>query len=672
MATVQSWSSQFWVNGSLQASSTSGYNPSYPKTFWIDTVDNYWYGMTNSVFGYTKLGANFAAGQCPTPDGTSYLEFTVPGFDPITTTVSKLVNSIISDPIAIMTSEQWATFDDWSIISIGVRFWIDVSNEFTNTLYIQKGSSTTPEPNAYYPTGGETLPDINADLYLTWEQPEPTCRTTVYKDGFSSEVYFYACMVEDANTEEVLSESVAPSSELTQGFGGGYFAATNSYYVRWKVESRLYSDYLNDPNTYTVSNAGNWNYFYFLDPQLDTTLYNNISVTSSSTTEIHSSENSDSMRVIVIRDNSIDITMELEWEQTERHFLDLLPLVPLKFHNYPFLVEFIREELSVEIARWISYIKGIPTYLNPNTCTDSDSLVRLGQLIGLNFPSVEDMSTTDLQNLIASTLDWYKIKGTYRSVEIVAHLASFTVNIWDMWTDDYSTFVDEDWWSGNVGEYPIGLDENYYKSPHFSVEVLLNQTYGSGSTMYLWTSDKMTNLQDLVEETRPVHTVPHYRLLLNPKTDEFQHTIEVEGDILARVTNGWQVSAGYFDDSESGGWSFDDGGTFDSSLDVFLSTIDKWVIGTGNKVSTINDSSFIIENEVVNGSLTTSNITVDTEKVSFDILIPREVYQDGISEFGLYISDTNTLVAGATFPYIDKDSSTELRVLFQVYFRDLT
>jgi hypothetical protein len=180
-------------------------------------------------------------------------------------------------------------------------------------------------------------------------------------------------------------------------------------------------------------------------------------------------------------------------------------------------------------------------------------------------------------------------------------------------------------------------------------------------------------LYSRIEDTRPVHTVPHYILLLNPKTDEFGHVIEVDGDIYCKVTGDWQVSTKYFDqEGSSEAWNFDDGTNFDESPEAFVKSILKWKLGTGNYPCSLcadSGADFVVENPVLDGDIDPDNINILPEKITFEFVVPKSA-KKGISELGLFTSD-GKLVVGSCFPRIDLDTRVELRVLVEVYRKDL-
>ena len=374
-----------------------------------------------------------------------------------------------------------------------------------------------------------------------------------------------------------------------------------------------------------------------------------------------------------------EMVMEMELEADVVHSvpLDLLPLVPEKFRESLILQTYLRVA-GIRFGQFLSSIQDIILLLGSNTAASVKYLRHLGALIGVEFPPEDESTVAEIRKTLADAVDWYKLKGTYKSVDIIALIQSFTVNMFDMYTDDYSTFVLTDWFVGDEDENPPGLDATYYKSPHFGAEIVLNQVYTpSGTSLrYLWQAGYIDAFAAKVEETRPVHTVPHYLLLLNPKTDEFGHLIETTGEIHTKVTTAWQYGAKYFDLAGSGNvWSFDTGEMdFDTSALGFLQTVVKWVMGTGNYPCHLSDSICVIEQPVLYGTIDSDDITVQDDYFMLEFIVPKGTVQSGLSELGLYIpgSPDDTLVLASCFPKLDKTADVELRVVVQIYKSDLT
>lgn len=376
-------------------------------------------------------------------------------------------------------------------------------------------------------------------------------------------------------------------------------------------------------------------------------------------------------------DRYLEHETELSIDLVHTVSLDLLRLIPEKFWNSEILQDYI-DETELFVGGWLTSVRDIVKLLNPDTVGSMEYLRKLGTLIGVDFSPEDETTETKMRREIVHAVEWYKIKGTYQAIQVMAMIQQFTFNVYDMYTKDYSTFYMVDWFVGNENENPPGFDSSYYKSPHFGLEVVLDKVYEgsalsiSGWTGYLWKAIYLDNLYLRVDKMRPVHTVPHFMLLLNPKTDEFGHTIEVNGRIQTRVLGQWEYSTKYFDMTGEDAWNFDSGVYFDQSSESFIKSITKWVLGTGSCPCYLEDSDFVIENPVLTGSIDPNNIIITNEKITFEFIVPKVTTQDGISELGLYIPGTpDKLVVASCFPKIDKDSRVALRVLVEVFKKDL-
>jgi len=364
--------------------------------------------------------------------------------------------------------------------------------------------------------------------------------------------------------------------------------------------------------------------------------------------------------------------------------LDLLPLVPEKFHDSQILRDFI-DVVGVEIGTQLTLVREITKLLNLRTIGSVEYLRHLGALIGVIFPPEDETSEEEMRKTLIQAVDWYKVKGTYQSIQILALIQQLTINVWDLYTNDYNTFYEQEWFVGDEDENPSGFGSSYYKSPHFGIEIVLDKVYEL-SLKYLWKVSYLNNLVLKVEETRPVHTIPHYALLLNPKTDEFGNIVEVDGEIVARTLGTWQYTAKYFDMVGSGEeWSFDEGVYFDQSSESFAKSVVKWVLGTGNypcgylgesgaSGSDSSDSSGVlgVETPVLSGSIDPNDIIVEDDRIIYQFVVGRVVEQESISELGLYIpGSSDQLVVFSCFPRIDKDSRVELKVKVEVFRESL-
>jgi hypothetical protein len=373
----------------------------------------------------------------------------------------------------------------------------------------------------------------------------------------------------------------------------------------------------------------------------------------------------------------IEVSCEFSIDVLQASPVNLIELVPEKFRSSQILIDFL-DECSLAVGGWLTDVTDIIKLLNPYTISSTEYLRHLGALIDVKFPPEDTTSEDEMRKTLIQAVDWYKVKGTYESIQIISLIQQLTINLYDMYTNDYEIFHMVDWFVGDENENPPGFDSSYYKSPHFGVEVLLNKVYqgGSGSLSssgsYLWEVSNLNNLLDKVNETRPVHTVPHYFLLLNPKTDEFGHIIEVDGEIFTKITGNWEPSTKYFDMAGSNAWNFDDGTHFDQSAEGFVKSITKWVLGTGDVVNHLGDPGVDLISPVTTGSIDPDDIVISDEKITFEFIVPKAVVQSGITELGLYVPGvSDILVLASGFPRIDKDSRVELHVIVEVYKKSL-
>jgi len=371
-------------------------------------------------------------------------------------------------------------------------------------------------------------------------------------------------------------------------------------------------------------------------------------------------------------DQEIEVGVEFELDLFAGIALDLLQLVPEKFRISQILIDYL-DEVGLQVGGWLSLVQDTIKLENPYTVGSMRYLRHLGALIGVTFPPEDETTELEMRKTLAQAIDWYKLKGTYKVVQVIALIYQLTVNLYDMYTKDYTTFHLVDWFVGAEDENPPGFDSTYYKSPHFGLEILLNKVYEVGSLLYLWREDYADNFVKRIEENRPVHTVPHYIITLNPKTDEFGNVIETDGEIFTRVLENWEYSIKFFDmEGSPDAWNFDDGTFFDQSSEAFVKSITKWVLGTGNYPCSLS-GSVDVETPALTGAIDPDDITIEDDKITFEFIVPKATVQNSISELGLYIPGIpDKLVLLSCFPRIDKSSDVELEVIVEVYRSDLS
>lgn len=388
----------------------------------------------------------------------------------------------------------------------------------------------------------------------------------------------------------------------------------------------------------------------------------------------------------------IDIKVEFDVDENYSSYVDLLELVPAKFRTSVALQQFLYEA-GLMVGEWIGYINETETLLDKYNVGD-EYLQKLADLVGLDIITDETTSEEERRQQLIQVVDWYKLKGTYQAIRYISYLFGVTLTFWDLYTNDYSTFIEEPWFVGNSEtENPGGLDSSYYKSPHFGVSILLDTVYGTDPDKHLFYSDGITDLSTYIERVRPINTVPHYGVLLQPVGDETGIANEVSGEILCCTIGDWDFTKFYWDDPsgldtvidnlgntviDSDGnivqaivpHLFDDGDFFDYSRDAFLNSIVKWKLGTGNKGVSPDTPGFALANVVLTSEdvgMSGQTITIYSDRTEYYFTVPTDTVQDGISELGLYLVDGTTLEVAATFPDIDKPAGVELKVKVIIY-----
>ncbi|MHA1690366.1 MAG: hypothetical protein ACTSU7_01885 [Candidatus Heimdallarchaeaceae archaeon] len=383
--------------------------------------------------------------------------------------------------------------------------------------------------------------------------------------------------------------------------------------------------------------------------------------------------------------------------------INLLNLVPNKFRDSQILIDYLAalgnkltaidstDKLLYNVSHWLDLIDNLKDFFDPEK-VDITYLRNLAKLIDLDLLPEDTTTESILRASVVEAIDWYKIKGTYKSLIVIGLINQVDFNIWDMYTDaDYNTFNKVEWFVGGENENPTDYPyaSGYFKSPHFGLEVILNKVYDADADIgapynHLWHNSYWLNIQEYVEKTRPVHTVPHYSLFLNPQTNENGEIITVDGDIQTKATLNWVSGLKYFDEnaaydssegSEIADWTFDEDVdsagdadyNFDNLSGITTQSIDTWKLGTGSKGRDLDESGWTdIEDECpTEGSISQSDIAVTSETVTIEFTIPKTTILSGVSELGIYTNGgeaNETLVVASLFPDIWKSTESELRI----------
>lgn len=367
-------------------------------------------------------------------------------------------------------------------------------------------------------------------------------------------------------------------------------------------------------------------------------------------------------------DLEIIITFEMELDLGYSRAIDLTRLLPEKDRDSEILTSYLKD-VSLYVGTWISKISNLFRLNNPSTIPIKYASY-LAQRIGLTIVSNEWTSESAVRRQLEQAVDLYKIKGTNENIILVGYALGLDLTVFDMYTNDYIIFIPVEWFVGNKGENPEGLDSSYYKSPHFLIEIMANKVINHNSEEFIWDTDLLSLLDTYIEQIRPVNTVPHYTAVLNCITDETGLVYVADGNVKTKVMENWEVSRLFFDSDTSGstssslGFRFDNGQYFDWSKDSYLTNINKWKIGIGNKGISPDETGFVLDDIVLTGDI--DYIRIMGDHTEFEFSIPKAYAMDGLSELGLFMSDNTTMVIASTFPDFNKGSDVNMKVIVTI------
>ena len=288
----------------------------------------------------------------------------------------------------------------------------------------------------------------------------------------------------------------------------------------------------------------------------------------------------------------------------------------------------------------------------------------------VDMSAVGDINNSDYLYLgsLDNTSQWWE--GTLDDVRIYNKVLS-AVEVSQLYNDGNGTEEDvhymqsgsdQEWFVGAEDENPAGLSSNYYKSPHYGVEIHLGRLIDSDS---LFTAETGEDLIFDAEKTRPAHTVAHYRLRLQGDTNESGDARTLPQNIMTAVTDDWTYQTVFFDDADADSNidQFDESGEFDNSENSFLNGITTWKLGTGNYGISPDESAFALSSVV----LTDTDVEYEIlpTKIRFTFTVPKASTATDLTEAGLYSG--STLMVGMTFPKIDLTSDFEMKVVIDVY-----
>lgn len=361
--------------------------------------------------------------------------------------------------------------------------------------------------------------------------------------------------------------------------------------------------------------------------------------------------------------------------------------------------------VPLTVKEILDKIDSLTKNYNPYTCPQ-EYLQNLASLIGAVLRSSEQASANERRAELLMVTDWYKVKGTYQSIAALEAVSNLRFKLFDMYTQDYTTFKMVDWYvkTINGAANPPGLAQTYYKSPHFGLYIWLDIVYLAGAYDYklypdhIWRPSLFTDpvnqktILDYVERTRPVNTVPHFGLYFECHTDEsgevFIDFDRNDNPIAATVvTENWSYGNVIFDKDDNNDNIIDitfDQDTiapygeidynFDTSAESFFNSITTFKVGNDRRFLAFYGTQIEMGQVIYTGSLSSNvnnSITVSETQVEICLVIPKDqvvVHETeyGMTRIGLYNS-SNELVLLATFPSLYKDNSLDLFVKIIVY-----
>lgn len=124
-------------------------------------------------------------------------------------------------------------------------------------------------------------------------------------------------------------------------------------------------------------------------------------------------------------------------------YLDLMKLVPKKFHpeesGSNLLKDYI-DTCGLFAGTWLQRIKELGWILDYERVGE-ELIPHLAALIGYELEKTDETTLQDLRFQLENAVGWYKIKGTYDSLRSVANVSGIYLNLYEMFTEDYKTFL---------------------------------------------------------------------------------------------------------------------------------------------------------------------------------------------------------------------------------------
>ena len=323
---------------------------------------------------------------------------------------------------------------------------------------------------------------------------------------------------------------------------------------------------------------------------------------------------------VYIEDREIEVLGVFDSAVSAPKNVDLTKLVPEKFTDSVLLTDFLTEAGEM-VGIMMSKVDELGDIVSPYKVGD-DLIGYLAGNIGFVLLVDEETTLTEKRKQLLSAVEWIKFKGTYESMLAQAKSNNLTPVVTDYYVnsdsgnyDDFDTYIGyqidtaSDWFVGKYeGENPAGLDSSYYKTPHFGFEIVLDRRYIGDDDYddYLWSSRLANKLDSIVSRGRPINTVPHKGITLQPVCTEDGTTYVTSYDLATATHEEWTTARFNLDEVEFANvidlltnqviagpgnnviadtpeWYLDDGVTLDFASNPVLTAVKKWKIGTGTK-----------------------------------------------------------------------------------------
>lgn len=350
----------------------------------------------------------------------------------------------------------------------------------------------------------------------------------------------------------------------------------------------------------------------------------------------------------------------------------LKTLVPKKFRDSQRMLDYVES-----IGEWLDdYPQGkledLLALIDVRR-VPTEYLPYLADIIGLSLSLFLGSEDSQLRRQVGNAVDWYKIKGTYRAVTVILYSVELNATVYDLYTLDYETFIRMYWFSLGVNN-PVDYEvfagswvDGMYKTPHFDIQVELDRYFGTSPTWYLITGDQFTTARLLIEEVRPVNTIPHYyaRIVGSASSDFLVNTIAGSGVSMVVIEANWQAVT-YTLDDPNGIRYMDQGNILDFTVSGFLQSWSKFKLGIGNVGQLPSTSATDLDDSVYTGNV--ANIQVTSNSVTFTIDVPEAYVKNGITEIGLFDASFSTMYVLATHPTVNKVGGYILRYELTVNF----